>query len=266
MTVTDGNGCQATAAYTVTVHPLPEINITGDLEICKGECTDLTASGGIEYEWSNIGSNNYQCNGAFVGGLQGGATQSLYNISDTHLTEIASLNANNINGIAYYCSPNKVPFIYGMKMKGNTIQDATKANLVQINPINGNLNILGEIPQPPNPYGAAGTTGIMAYIADASSSGKYYFPAISALVDPFSFSVIDYTVYLGTIDLNNHGNGANVTYRPIGITSTCKPYMDACVNAFQVYAANPVSREPSGGIHDWALNEKRWSTIFILWY
>ncbi|MFN8337407.1 MAG: hypothetical protein U0T36_00125 [Saprospiraceae bacterium] len=34
VTVTDGNGCQATAVYTVTVHPLPTANIAGDNEIC----------------------------------------------------------------------------------------------------------------------------------------------------------------------------------------------------------------------------------------
>ncbi|MFN8337398.1 MAG: hypothetical protein U0T36_00080 [Saprospiraceae bacterium] len=44
VTVTDGKGCRATAAYTVTVHPLPTANIAGDNEICFGGHTTLTAT------------------------------------------------------------------------------------------------------------------------------------------------------------------------------------------------------------------------------
>ncbi|HMR90141.1 MAG TPA: hypothetical protein PKD51_18395, partial [Saprospiraceae bacterium] len=52
VTVTDVNGCQSSASVTVTVNSLPSPQITGDLEICLGESTTLTASGGMEYEWS----------------------------------------------------------------------------------------------------------------------------------------------------------------------------------------------------------------------
>ncbi|WP_156825864.1 carbohydrate-binding domain-containing protein, partial [Lewinella cohaerens] len=38
---------------TLTVNPLPVAGITGDLEICQGESTTLTASGGVSYVWSN---------------------------------------------------------------------------------------------------------------------------------------------------------------------------------------------------------------------
>lgn len=152
-----------------------------------------------------------------------------------------------------------------MKMKGTSIEDAVKANLVQINPNTANLIILGEIPQPPNPYGIAGTTGIMAYIGESSKDGKYYFPAVSALIDPLTFSILDYTMYLGVIDLNNHGNGSNVIYKPISILPACKPYMDACILAFQNYALNPASREPSGGIQDWALSSDE-ETLYSFWY
>ncbi|MFN8337401.1 MAG: hypothetical protein U0T36_00095 [Saprospiraceae bacterium] len=58
MTVTDGKGCQATAAYTVTVHPLPTANIAGDNEICLGGHTTLTATGGTSYLWSNGETTN----------------------------------------------------------------------------------------------------------------------------------------------------------------------------------------------------------------
>ncbi|MFZ1751177.1 MAG: T9SS type A sorting domain-containing protein [Saprospiraceae bacterium] len=94
----------------------------------------------------------------------------------------------------------------------------------------------------------------MAYIGDVSKEGLYYFPAVSILINPTTFQINDYTVYLGILDLNNHGNGSNVVYRPISILSGCKPYMDACIDAFQRFALDPSSGEPSGGIQDWALS------------
>ena len=256
VTVTDANGCKASTGITVTVNPLPKPVITGNKEICQNECTTLTASGGVQYAWSGVASNDFTCKGAFyIGGPQGGANQQLYTISDASvLSEVGNLGTNNVNGIAYYCQAGNSPFIYGMKMKGTSIEEAVKASFVKVDPRTAAVTILGEIPQPPNPYGPAGTTGIMAYIGEASKEGIYYFPAISTLINPSNFQIIDYTFYLGSIDLNNHGNGANVIYKPISILSTCKPYMDACIEGFKNFALDPSTQEPSGGIHDWALS------------
>ncbi|KXK39636.1 MAG: PKD domain-containing protein [Bacteroidetes bacterium OLB9] len=52
VTITDINGCEGRASITVTVHPLPDITIVGDDEICIGTSTTLTASGGVSYLWS----------------------------------------------------------------------------------------------------------------------------------------------------------------------------------------------------------------------
>ncbi len=52
VTGTDANGCTATAAVTVLVNNLPTASISGDLEICSGESTVLTAAGGSTYVWS----------------------------------------------------------------------------------------------------------------------------------------------------------------------------------------------------------------------
>ncbi|MBK9741701.1 MAG: hypothetical protein IPO94_01505 [Saprospiraceae bacterium] len=57
VTVTDGNGCQASTSVTVTVHPFPTASISGDTEICNGATTRLTASGGTAYLWSNGATN-----------------------------------------------------------------------------------------------------------------------------------------------------------------------------------------------------------------
>ncbi|MEZ4911002.1 MAG: hypothetical protein R2774_09075 [Saprospiraceae bacterium] len=52
ITVVDCNGCSATDDATVIVNPLPNGSISGDTEICVGESTTLTASGGSSYAWS----------------------------------------------------------------------------------------------------------------------------------------------------------------------------------------------------------------------
>ncbi|MEZ4910995.1 MAG: hypothetical protein R2774_09040 [Saprospiraceae bacterium] len=56
---------------------------------------------------------------------------------------------------------------------------------------------------------------------------------------------MDYTVYIGKLNLNNHGNGINVSYTVLDVLPSCKSYMDACVLAFQSYAINPQFGEPS---------------------
>jgi hypothetical protein len=256
VTVSSGTGCQSETSVTVVVNPLPIATVSGNTEICAEECTTLTATGGLTYEWLNLDTQGFACNSSlFIGGLQGGANQSLYNISNAgQINLIGDLGTNFVNGIGFYCQSGRNPQIYAMKQFGTSQLEAVRANFVTVNPVNATVNILGEIPQPPNPYGALGTTGIMTFIGDISASGIYYFPAVSALIDPTNFQIIDYTFYLGSIDLNNHGNGANVTYKIISILPNCKLYMDNCIAAYQRFALDPSTSEPSGGIQDWALS------------
>jgi PKD repeat protein len=53
VTVTDANGCQNTAQKSIIVKPLPTVTISGNTEICEGDQTTLTASGGVSYAWSS---------------------------------------------------------------------------------------------------------------------------------------------------------------------------------------------------------------------
>ncbi len=51
VTVTNGN-CTATDTFTISVFNIPTATVTGNLNICTGGQTQLTASGGNTYSWS----------------------------------------------------------------------------------------------------------------------------------------------------------------------------------------------------------------------
>lgn len=52
VTATDANGCIGTAAYTVEIYNQEPAAIVGATEVCAGDLVQLSASGGIKYEWS----------------------------------------------------------------------------------------------------------------------------------------------------------------------------------------------------------------------
>ncbi|MCH2228860.1 MAG: gliding motility-associated C-terminal domain-containing protein [Crocinitomicaceae bacterium] len=59
VTGTDANGCQNTAASSVTVAGNAPINAGNDVTICDGDNTTLAATGGITYNWdSGLGVGN----------------------------------------------------------------------------------------------------------------------------------------------------------------------------------------------------------------
>ncbi len=57
VTVTSGSGCTATDSVNITVYPLPVVNAGVDQDICNGSSATLTASGGVNYSWSNGGTS-----------------------------------------------------------------------------------------------------------------------------------------------------------------------------------------------------------------
>ncbi len=56
VTVTDANGCINYGATTVNVNPLPTVVTSPPVAICIGQSTQLTATGGVTYAWSNAAS------------------------------------------------------------------------------------------------------------------------------------------------------------------------------------------------------------------
>ncbi len=60
VTVTDGNGCTGSTSYDVGVNPLPMVTISGDLDFCNGESSQLDAGSGFNnYQWSNGSSSQF---------------------------------------------------------------------------------------------------------------------------------------------------------------------------------------------------------------
>ena len=57
VTATNAEGCSATANITVTVNPLPSVNISGSNSFCQGDNITLTATGASSYVWSNTSTN-----------------------------------------------------------------------------------------------------------------------------------------------------------------------------------------------------------------
>ena len=57
VTATNAEGCSATANVTVTVNPLPSVNISGNNSFCQGDNITLTATGANSYAWSNASTN-----------------------------------------------------------------------------------------------------------------------------------------------------------------------------------------------------------------
>ena len=56
VTVSDAGGCTGTDVIAVSIPAQPAVNITGALQFCSGESTELTASAGFDYLW-NTGDN-----------------------------------------------------------------------------------------------------------------------------------------------------------------------------------------------------------------
>ncbi|MGB1031832.1 MAG: PKD domain-containing protein, partial [Flavobacteriales bacterium] len=55
VTATSSNGCEETTDITITVNPgIPPASITGDLTVCEGATTTLSAPPGYTYLWSDL--------------------------------------------------------------------------------------------------------------------------------------------------------------------------------------------------------------------
>ena len=89
VTVTNANGCAASASTSVVSAPNPSVQITGNTTACAGTQITLTATGGTEYSWSN------SANTATINPTQSGTyTVTAYNALGCSATASASVTIN----------------------------------------------------------------------------------------------------------------------------------------------------------------------------
>ena len=98
VTATNAEGCSASTNVTITVNPLPNVNITGNSSFCQGDNTTLTATGASTYAWSNSSTvdaitvnaaGTYTVTGTDANGCTNTATKTvsvnpIYNIPLSH--------------------------------------------------------------------------------------------------------------------------------------------------------------------------------------
>ncbi|MBK9462984.1 MAG: SprB repeat-containing protein, partial [Sphingobacteriales bacterium] len=152
VTVTDGNGCTATASVVISSNNITP-TITGNTTICGGNSTTLTASGGgtgATYNWSNIaGANNP------VNNIVSPTTNTTYTVTVT--------NTNGCTGIASATINVQAAPIVSLTTTDTTLCTASTINLSALLSNNSNTN------------GSWVGTGVFGNLFDASqvTAGTY---------------------------------------------------------------------------------------------
>lgn len=147
VTATDINGCSAVDTVQITVHSLPNVNAMPNIGICEGSSIEITATGAVNYTWSNGSNSNsiivsptnnnwYYVTGSDVNGCI--ATDSTYitvnpvpsvNIPPTFLCSGSSimLDAGN-SGSTFFWSTGETSQTILVTDSGNYTVTVTSAN------------------------------------------------------------------------------------------------------------------------------------------
>lgn len=135
--VTDANGCSDAEAITVTVHPLPTIIIAGDTNICIGESTTLTASGGTSYLWSTAETSPAINVSPLINTGYSVSVTDIYGCTDTKSTTVVVnlLPVPDITGVDTICfgEPTTLTATAGVSFIWST---GSTANPIIVSPTN----------------------------------------------------------------------------------------------------------------------------------
>lgn len=173
---------------------------------------------------------------------------TLYAVDTTNvqMTTLAAITKSsdgsslNINALAYNIENH---FLYGL----NDPTGSGQPDLYKIDASGTAYLQTTLLPPTSNVRGA-----ILGFVGD-SKEGIYYFPALSIN----SVTPLDYTLYLGSVDLNNNSLGTTYTpkYEPMQLSSTAQSMLGTFLVQYctAIIAGTP---KPSGGIQDWAFNPR----------
>ena len=109
VTLTNAAGCDSVVTLHLTIHPMPNVSISGNTQITVGSNTTLTASGADSYEWSTgettaditvspTSNTTYSVTGTTENGCTGTA-------STTVQVSVAVSDYDNANGILLFPNP-----------------------------------------------------------------------------------------------------------------------------------------------------------------
>ena len=172
VTVKNANNCEATTTHTVTMNPAPTATIAGDLDICVGQTTTLTASGGASYKWlhgpttasitvSPAATTTYEVEVTDANGCKSTATSTVVVnplptasiTGDAEVCEGSSVQLTATGGVSYLWTPGNmtsqtvdvsptVNTVYSVVVTGNGGCTATANHAVTVKQIVG-LGISG---------------------------------------------------------------------------------------------------------------------------
>jgi uncharacterized repeat protein (TIGR01451 family) len=106
VTATNANGCTSTASRSLTVNPLPIVNLTTTQAVCGGLNGSITATGGTTYFWSNISSTAtisnlaagvYTVTATNVNGCTATASAVITNSNPTVASSVVNVLCNGAN-------------------------------------------------------------------------------------------------------------------------------------------------------------------------
>lgn len=111
VSVTDANGCNATATTTVVINALPTPLAGNTGPYCDGATMDLTSSGGVDYDWTGPGGfalANTQ-NGSIPGVNPGMSGTYTVSVTDANGCNSMTTTVVTINGLPTAVAGNNTP-------------------------------------------------------------------------------------------------------------------------------------------------------------
>ena len=106
VTATNANGCTSTASRSLTLNPLPIVNLTTTQAVCGGLNGSITATGGTTYFWSNtsatatisnLAAGVYTVTATNVNGCTATASAVITNSNPTITSSVVNVLCNGAN-------------------------------------------------------------------------------------------------------------------------------------------------------------------------
>jgi hypothetical protein len=216
-TLTGANiqGCSATAFHTLTIHPLPTVNVAGPDSVCLPDMVNLVAGGAGGFVWTGgwnspslsvvplAGTNTYSVTGTSAAGCTATAVHTVVAITNQVALNVTGrllicagevvkltgsgalyLNWNGNAGNIFTTTPTATD-VYTLTGTNEGVCYASKAVMVSVNPCTG-------LPEQPNAW---------MHIYPSPVNDQFIIETIGA----FDYSIVDVTCR--TIDIGSSDTG-----------------------------------------------------------